>query len=472
MRGDGDRHGERDGDGSADRDGRRTPVTAETLVRGTILTLDRDARVIVDGAVAIAGAVIVAVGPFSELRAASPEARVIGDATALVTPGYVNAHQHLTGDRLIASCIPDDVDSQAAIFDWALPVHVAHTADDDELSATLASVAAVCNGITCTIEAGTVAHPDRVAHAATAVGMRLGFGQWGWDVEGAPFAAPAAEVLARHAALLDRYPPGGLVEAWVTLVGHDLMTDELAAGASELARHRGARMTFHLSPHPGDAASYVQRTGRRPFVHLDSLGVLGEHVLVAHAVHLDDEEVDVVLRTRTAIAACPWAYLRLAQGVTRAGRHGELFAAGARLALGCDSENAGDAVDVLRAAALFIGLERDRAGDPASITAYDGLELATIRGAEAIGKADVLGSLELGKHADVVVHDTSGVQWIPRSIDPVRQLIWGSDGRSVRNVLIAGRDVVRDGRCITVDLDALRAEATSRRDHLLRSRRG
>ncbi|MEO5902298.1 MAG: amidohydrolase family protein, partial [Ilumatobacteraceae bacterium] len=355
-------------------------------------------------------------------------------------------------------------------FGWAVPIHAAHTADDDELSATISAIAAVSNGITCTVEAGTVAHPDRVAAGAAAVGMRLTLGQWGWDVADAPFAAPAVEVLARHADLLDRYPAGGLVEGWVTLVGHDLMSDELAAGASQLARDRRTHLTFHLSPHAGDAASYLARTGRRPCVHLDALGVLGAHVLIAHAVHLDDAEVEVVLRTDTAVAACPWAYLRLAQGVTRAGRHGDLFRGGGRIALGCDAENAGDAVDILRAAALFVGLERDRSLDPMSITAHDALELATIRGAAAIGKDATIGSLEVGKQADVVVHDTSGVQWTPRAADPVRQLIWGSDGRSVRDVLVAGREVVRDGRCITIDLDGLRSEATARQDHMLRAR--
>ncbi|MEO5901216.1 MAG: amidohydrolase family protein, partial [Ilumatobacteraceae bacterium] len=403
----------------------RSIGAAETLVRGTVVTMDGAGRVIADGAVAVAGDLIVAVGTYTELRVAAPTAKVIGDATTLVTPGYVNAHQHLTGDRLVASCIPDDIDSQEAIFGWAVPIHAAHTADDDELSATIAAIAAVRNGITCTVEAGTVAHPDRVAAAATAVGMRLTLGQWGWDVVDAPFAAPAAEVLARHADLLDRYPAGGLVEGWVTLVGHDLMSDELAAGASQLARDRGTHLTFHLSPHPGDAASYLARTGRRPCVHLDALGVLGAHVLIAHAVHLDGAEVEVVLRTDTAVASCPWAYLRLAQGVTGAGRHGDLFLRGGRIALGCDAENAGDAVDVLRAAALFVGLERDRSRDPMSITAHDGLELATIRGAAAIGKDAGIGSLEVGKQADVVVHDTSGVQWTPRATDPVRQLIWG-----------------------------------------------
>jgi 5-methylthioadenosine/S-adenosylhomocysteine deaminase len=451
---------------------RRVSSGEGLIVRGRhVVTMDPAGSVVADGAVVVRGELIESVGPFATLRALHPDAPVVGGPEAVVTPGYVNAHQHLTGDRLVQSCIPDAIDSQQAIFGWALPVHEHHTAADDELSATLAAVAAVRHGITCTVEAGTVAHPDRVAAAVAAVGMRTVLGQWGWDVEDAPFAAPADQVLDRHRELLDRYPQGGLVEAGVTLVGHDLMSDALVQGASELARARGVGLTFHLSPHAGDPAAYLQRTGVRPFVHLDRLGVLGRHVLVAHAVHLDDEEVDVVLRTETAVASCPWAYLRLAQGFTVAGRHGELIARGGRVAVGCDAENAGDAVDLLRSAILLVGLVRDRAMDPSVLTAHDALALATIRGAEAIGKADLLGSLEPGKQADLVVHATSGPQWLPPSTDPVRQLMWGSDGRSVSDVVVAGRVVVREGRCTSVDVDALRDEAIRRRDHLLGARR-
>jgi 5-methylthioadenosine/S-adenosylhomocysteine deaminase len=204
-------------------------------------------------------------------------------------------------------------------------------------------------------------------------------------------------------------------------------------------------------------------------VHLDRLGALGRHVLLAHAVHLDDDELDVVRRTGVAIACCPWAYLRLAQGITAGGRHLDLWRRGGRLAIGCDAENASDAIDALRAAALFVGLERDRAEDPTSITAADGLALVTSAGAEAIGMGDRIGSLEPGKQADIVLHDRSGPQWVPRGTDPARHLVWGSDGRSVSDVVIAGRVVVAGGRCVNVDLDALRAEAMARRDALLRT---
>jgi len=442
----------------------------DILVRGGhVVTMDGDRTIARDAAVAVRADVVVGVAPFDELRAQHPAAAIVGDATSVVTPGYVNAHQHLTGDRLVRSCIPDGIDSQEAIFGWAVPVHAAHGPDDDRLSATLSLAEALGNGITCTIEAGTVAHPDAVAAAMRSIGARGTVGRWGWDVGDGPQAAPAGEVLERQRDLLARYPRGGLVEGWVTLVGHDLMTDELVEGASQLARDHGTGLTFHMSPHAGDPAAYLARTGRRPLVHLAARGVLGRHVLVGHGVHLDDDEVEAVLRTGTAVAACPWAYLRLAQGVTGSGRYDELLRRGGRLAVGCDAENAGDAIDALRAASLFVGLVRDRTLDPRSATAVDALELLTIRGAEAVGMADRIGSIEPGKQADLVVHATTGAQWTPRSVDPVLQLVWASDGRSVTDVLVAGRHVVRGGAITTVDVGAAAQEAVERQHALLRA---
>ena len=124
------------------------------------------------------------------------------------------------------------------------------------------------------------------------------------------------------------------------------------------------------------------------------------------------------------------------------------------MALGCDASNAGDVADILRAAAAAAGIARDTRIDPERFGAHTAFELATIAGAEAIGMADAIGSLEPGKQADLVVHRTDGWGWTPRG-DVGLQLVWGTDGRSVRDVLIAGRPVVRDGRCVTVDADAM-----------------
>jgi 5-methylthioadenosine/S-adenosylhomocysteine deaminase len=433
-----------------------------------VITMNARRDIIRNGAVAVDGTTIIAVDKAEVLSARFPDADILGDTHAVVTPGFINAHQHLTGDRLMRSAIPDDLASGASIFEWAVPIHAAHTGDDDELSATLSAVEQVGNGITTIVEAGTVAHPDRVAAALRNVGVRGAIGTWGWDVGDGPFVAPAAEVLDRQRALVALLHGDELVAGWITLVGHDSMSDELLAGASALARELHTGLTFHISPSPSDAVAYLARCGARPLVHFDRLGALGPHVLLAHAVHLDDAECEIVLRTQTAIAYTPWAYLRLGQGVSEHGRHGELHRRGVRIALGCDSENAADALDPLRVAALAAGIAKDQTLDPTSFGAHDALEMLTIVGAEAVGMADRIGSLEPGKRADIVVHDTSGPHWAPRSADPVLQLVWASDGRSVRDVVVDGHVVVREWRCTTVDLDALRDAAHDAAGRLLR----
>jgi 5-methylthioadenosine/S-adenosylhomocysteine deaminase len=447
-----------------------TPVPASgTIVRGTIVTMNPDREVIGDGAVVIDGSIIGAVGRFDTIRADHPGHDVVGSAADLVVPGYINGHQHLTGDRLIQSSIPDDLPPGEAIFTWVVPVHGEHTGDDDELSATLTLAESLGNGITTTFEAGTVAHPERIRAAAQRLGARLTLGTWGWDIDEGPFTGSVEDVLERQRVSLD-LADGHLVTSWVTLVGHDLMSDELVVAATELARDRGVGMTFHLSPSTSDTEQYLANTGKAPLVHLDTLGVLGPHLAIGHGVHLDDDEVEVLLGSGTAVVSCPWAYLRLGQGLSKQFRHLDLWKRNGRIALGCDSENAGDMVDGLRAAALFAGMAKDTSMDPTIFGAHDALELLTIKGAEALGIADQVGSIEVGKQADLVVHDRSRVEWIPPSPDPVLQLVWGTDGRSVDSVWVAGRPVVRDGSVTAIDITALTEEAvTAARGLRLRS---
>ena len=443
------------------------PQRVSILVTGTIVTVDPKRRVLRNGAVAVDEGEILAVGDRSEVEARYEPTERLGGPDALVIPGLINAHQHLTGDRLIRSAIPDKVSLDTAIFDWVMPVHEAHDPADDELTATLALVESLQRGITTTVEAGTVAHPDRVMAAFGAVGVRGVVGTWGWDIEGAPYAFAWPEVIERQRATVSAARVVPLVDGWVTLVGHDTMSDELVTAASELARELESGLAFHMSPGAADPESYVARTGRRPLQHLQDLGVLGEHVLVAHCVHLDQDEVDIVIDTNTAVVYCPWAYLRLGQGVTRVGRHLEMIDRGGRVALGCDSENAGDSIDMLDAARLAAGLARDGTMDPQRFGAHEAFELATLGGARALRMSDEVGSLETGKRADIVVIERRGVAWEPVSEDPVLQLVWGSHSESVRDVVVDGAIVLRDRTVRGLDVPVLLKEASRRRSRLL-----
>jgi 5-methylthioadenosine/S-adenosylhomocysteine deaminase len=436
------------------------------ITGGDIVTMNPDRDVLLGGSLLVEDDRIISVGSTTELRDRHPDAERLDATGCVVTPGMINAHQHLTGDPLIRSCIPDLLPPGDSIFQWSVPIHGAHLPGDDEISATLSAIEAVTNGVTTVVEAGTVAHVDSVVSGLRAVGIRGTVGVWGWDIEEGPFTGSTDEVLARQRAVVERYPGEGLIEGWVTLVGHDLASDALLAGAADLARELDTGMTMHMSPTSSDPDSYLARTGRRPIAHLHDLGVLGRHLLIAHGVWLDDEEIDLLLSSGTALAYCPWAYLRLGQGVCRMGRHAEIVERGGRVALGCDASNAGDAADILRVAAVAAGIARDTRIDPTRFGAHEAFELATIAGAEAIGMAERIGSLEVGKQADVVIHRASGWGWSPRG-DVGLQLVWGTDGRSVRDVLVAGHPVVLDGRCVNVDTESVNSAAQEAQGALL-----
>lgn len=420
--------------------------------------MDPDRRIIEGGALAVSADRISDVGGTTELSARWATRRQIDARGALVTPGFVNAHQHVTGGPLAWSCIPDNLAPGTSIFEWAVPMHANELASDHEISARLVGASCLKTGTTTLLEPGTVTEPRQVASGLEEVGIRSKVGIWAWDIEEGPFTAPAAEVLERIAAVLEEFALGALIEGWVTLIGHSLASDELLVGAADLARRAGRGMTMHLSPTSSDPEVYLERHGCRPVVHLSKLGVLGPHLLIGHGVWLDDEEVAQVLASKTAIAYCPWAYLRLGQGVSGHGHHADIFRRGGRIALGCDSTNAGDNVDVLRTAALAAGIAKDQRTDPTWFGAHEALEMATIAGAEAIGMADLIGSLEIGKKADIVIFESQSGHWASPS-DPALALVWSSDGRNVRDVVVDGRVVVEDGRCTTVDEAALQQEA-------------
>ena len=203
------------------RDGAGDRTADVIVVADTVLTMEPGARPLADGAIAVSGDRIVAVGPADEVRSRYPDVPTVGGPGHLALPGLINAHQHLTGDRIIRSMIPDDLEPGRSIFEWAVPAHAAHTGDDDQLSATLSLVESVCNGVTFTVEAGTVAHPDRVLAGFDAVGVGGTLGSWGWDVAGEPWAGTVDEVLDRQRDVQRLTSDHPRVRGWVTLVGHD-----------------------------------------------------------------------------------------------------------------------------------------------------------------------------------------------------------------------------------------------------------
>ncbi len=437
--------------------------TVDLLAKGWYVVTMNDARHIVrDGAVAVRGDEIVAVGKASDLEARYQAAETIGGDRFVVTPGLVNTHIHITGEPLTRGYVPDDTPFEENVFMWLCPLYSVYTAEEERLSAQLAAVEMLKSGTTTFLEAGTIRFLDEVIDGLAEVGIRGRVGRWVWDLPPEPdvYKQDTDEAigflqrqLEQHRSVAD-----GRLGAWSILVGHTTCSDPLWRAARELATEHGTGMSFHMSPAKLDPEGFVAEFGHRPMVHLAELGVLGPDVVMTHCVQVDDQELAVMAETGAHVAHCPTTALKVSYGVTQVGKMPEMTMAGINVAIGTDGNNASNYSDLMRAVYLVAGLFKDARQDPQMFPAEMAYDMATRGGAAALQMSDRIGSLEAGKKADLVLHDTDRPEWRPL-LNVVNQLVWSADGRGVHTVVVDGRKVVEDGRMLTVDETALYAAA-------------
>jgi len=432
----------------------------ETVIDGAVVvTMDDQRQVIEDGAVAIAGSRIAAVGPAGEVGKRFEADEVIDGRHFVVVPGLINTHIHVTGEPLTRGFVPDDTPFEENVFTWLCPLYAAHTEEDERTSAELAAAEMLLSGTTTFLEAGTVRFSDAVAEGLAAIGIRARIGRWVWDLPPEPtvYRQTTAQAIAHLEREVAVYPESGgepLVAAWPMLVGHTTCSDELWKAARGLASEAGTGMNFHMSPAAMDPAHFLATFGERPLEHLDGLGILDERTVVAHCVHVDEDEIAVLARRGSSVAHCPTTALKVAYGITQIGKIPEMLEAGVNVAIGTDGNNASNYSDLYRATYLVAGLFKDARRDPTQIPAELAFEMATRHGAKALGMEGAIGSIEVGKRADLVLHDRRRPEWTPL-LNVANQLVYSADGRSVHTVFVDGRKVVEDYRLTTVDAEAL-----------------
>ena len=244
----------------------------------------------------------------------------------------------------------------------------------------------------------------------------------------------------------------GRLGAWSILVGHTTASDPLWRAARELADDHGTGMSFHMSPAKLDPEGFVAEFGQRPMIHLAELGVLRDDVAITHCVQVDDTELKVMAEAAVSVAHCPTTALKVSYGVTQVGKMPEMMQNGINVSIGTDGNNASNYSDLMRATYLVAGLFKDGRQDPQMFPAEMAYEMATIGGAKTMRMQDQIGSLEVGKKADVVLHDTDRPEWRPL-LNVMNQLVWSADGRGVHTVLVDGKVVVEAGRMTTIDED-------------------
>ena len=427
----------------------------DTLVKGwQVVTMNKTRDIVREGAVAVRDGLIVEVGKASELGERYEADQTLGGEKFVVTPGLVNSHIHITGEPLTRGYVPDDTPFEENVFQWLCPLYSVHTAEEERLSAQLAAVEMLKSGTTTFLEAGTIRFLDEVFDGLAEVGIRGRLGRWVWDLPPEPdvYKQNTDEAIGFLQYQLEtlKSVADGRLGAWAILVGHTTCSDPLWRATRDLASEHGTGMSFHMSPAKSDPEGFVAEFGRRPMVHLGELGVLDDDVVVTHCVQVDDQELAVMAEAGVHVAHCPTTALKVSYGITQVGKMPEMVMSGINVAIGTDGNNASNYSDLMRATYLVAGLFKDARQDPQMFPAETAYEMATLGGARAMQMASEIGSLEVGKKADLVLHDTDRPEWRPL-LNVMNQLVWSADGRGVHTVLVNGRTVVEGGRVTALD---------------------
>ena len=394
--------------------------------------------------------------------------QAIDAAGCVVTPALVNTHHHLfqTVTRAVPSC------QDALLFGWLkslYPVWARMRPEDIFVSAQLGLAELALSG--CGTSADHLyLYPDGVRledtiEAAATIGLRLHATRGAMSVGESDGGLPPDSLVEREQDIIEDCirvvdafndpSERAMVRIAIAPCSPFSVSRELMRDAAALAADKGVGLHTHLAENAEDVAFSLETFGCRPGAYAESLGWLGDRVWHAHCVALDEDEIDLFARTGTGVAHCPSSNCRLGSGIAPVRA---MLDAGIAVGLGVDGSASNDSGSLLPEARQAMLLQRARHGADAMST-REALEIATLGGARILGRAGELGSIEAGKRADLAIWDLSELG-AAGAWDPVAALVLCGPF-AVRDLLVDGRPVVRDGALVTVDPVAL-ADAARR----------
>ena len=416
---------------------------ALVITGGTVVTMDGKGTVIPNGAVAIEGATIAAVGTAAEIADRYRSSETIDARGQIILPGLINTHTH--APMVLYRGLADDL----ALMDWLtkyiFPAEKATVSPEFvRIGTRLAALEMIESGTTTFVD--MYYFEDDIAEATREAGLRAILGQ---SVIRFPVAdAPTpADALSRAEAFMTKWKDDPLVTPAIAPHAPYTLDGPTLQAARALANKHGVPLLIHLAETKDEVKIVAsEQHGKSPAAYLESLGVWNGRSIGAHAVYLDDADMEFLKQRQVGLAHNPESNMKLASGVAAVP---QWIARGLRAGLGTDgaaSNNDLDMFEAMRAAAM---LHKVSSGNPQALPAREALELATRRGAEAIGMGDRLGSLEAGKQADVIAVSVDGARQTPM-FDAVSHLVYVSRGSDVTTTVVAGRVLMKGGHVRTL----------------------
>ncbi len=437
------------------------------LIRGgTLVTMDAERRVI-EGDILLEHDRIAA---FGRRIAVPPMTRVIDARGCAVLPGLVQSHVHLC--QALLRGMADELPLMRWLRERIWPLEGAHDARSMAASARLGLTELLLGGTTSILDMGSVQHQDAVFRAMRESGIR---GISGKAMMDAGAGIPKGLRESKSASLRESL---ALFERWNGADGNRIgyafaprfilsCSEQLLREVARLATQHSARIHSHVAEHRGEKEEVRAALGADDVDVLASFGIAGPHVILAHGVQLTRAQMSRMAKQGTRVVHCPSANLKLASGIADVVAMRE---AGIVVGIGADGapcNNRLDAFTEMRSAALLAKVVRE---DAAALPARDVLAMATIEGARVLGLEESIGSLEVGKKADVIVVDIEAPHTLAGG-DAIGRLVHSCTAADVRHVFIDGRWIVRDRTLQTFDVNAV-TSAAKREARKLRERAG
>ncbi|KAK0256118.1 hypothetical protein B0A54_01056 [Friedmanniomyces endolithicus] len=437
--------------------------------QATIITVNGNRDIIEDGAILVQGDKVAAIGKTKELRSLHPHEPVANLEGRIIVPGLINTHMH-TAQTLLRGTA-DDLELVSWLCERIWPLQGNFTTEDGYAAARLSIVEMLKSGTTTFLESMFADRYgfDGLCRAVEESGIRGCLGKIVMDVgtyaSDPKWAMHPGLVEDREMSLVGAVKmhekwdgkAKGRIRVWFGARTPGGVSEGLYKEMTTISREKHIPITMHCAEAPADRAFFASHN-HTPMSYCESVNLLGPQTVLVHMVHLDDSDIVKLAETGTHVVHCPSSNTKLASGICKVP---ELLAAGVNVTLGTDGAPCNNTCDMLQEQRLAGILHKVSTMNPTSVPAETVMELATINGAKALGLADSIGSLEVGKKADFVVLDMRAPHLQPWH-NPVSAVVYTATGRDVELVLVDGKEVVKDGKLLTMDEEAVWKEAARR----------
>jgi 5-methylthioadenosine/S-adenosylhomocysteine deaminase len=413
------------------------------VTNGIVVTMNPARQVIQDGAVAIDGSDIVSVGPAGDLAARFRGRDTLDAKGQIVLPGLVNTHTH--APMVLYRGLADDLALSEWLEKYIFPAEAKTVSPAFVRAGTrLAALEMIQSGTTTF--ADMYYFEEEIAREVKAAGLRGVLGQTVIQFPVADAKTPA-EALTRAEAFITAFKGDALITPAVA--PHAIYTLDAASlrAARDLSRRHNVPTLIHLAETQDEARNAEAQFTLSPVRYLESLGFLGPGVLAAHGVWVSESDIALLQMRGVGVSHNPESNMKLASGTAPVPAY---LRADVAIGLGTDGAASNNDLDMFEAMRMASLLHKLQTGDPRVVGARTALEMATIRGARALGMESRLGSLEVGKRADLIFVDTSGARQTPM-YDPVSHLVYVARGDDVRTTIVNGRILMQDRKVRTLN---------------------